>query len=257
MLDLNFGIFFMLNNTTKSSVQSVELDLIAQLCDQLSDVVFFAKNRLGRYLTVNQTLVERSGFGHRNELIGKLPTELFGTDLGTSFERQDIAVLSSSQTISQRLELHVYANKSVGWCLTSKLAVKDENMAVIGLIGISQDIRSPNMSRAEYEEVSKVVEWILNHLDCIHSIKQIVDKTGLSQFRLNQRFRAVFGLNIGQWIIKQRIDRAQALLADSNTPIAEVALIAGYSDQSAFTRQFRLSTGLTPRKFRKVTGSVQ
>ncbi|MEP1420602.1 MAG: AraC family transcriptional regulator [Erythrobacter sp.] len=235
---------------TKVSFRSVDLDVVTDLYDQLSDVVFFAKDRIGRYQTVNQTLVERSGLAGKAALIGQTPSELFGTNLGKSYERQDMSVVSTGRSITQKLEMHVYANKTVGWCLTSKHPVLGKEGTVIGLIGISQDIRSPNMSRSEYDEVASVVEWVFENLESLQSIQQIVNLTGMSQFKLNRRFRAVFDLDLGQWIIKQRIDRAQKLLTETAAPIAEIAFAAGYSDQSALTRQFRLSTGLTPRQFR-------
>ncbi|MEP0393306.1 MAG: AraC family transcriptional regulator [Erythrobacter sp.] len=235
---------------TKVSFRSVDLDVVTDLYDQLSDVVFFAKDRIGRYQTVNQTLVERSGLAGKAALIGQTPSELFGTNLGKSYERQDMSVVSTGRSITQKLEMHVYANRTVGWCLTSKHPVLGKEGTVIGLIGISQDIRSPNMSRSEYDEVASVVEWVFENLESLQSIQQIVNLTGMSQFKLNRRFRAVFDLDLGQWIIKQRIDRAQKLLTETAAPIAEIAFAAGYSDQSALTRQFRLSTGLTPRQFR-------
>ena len=41
------------------------------LFDHIPDVVFFIKDREGRYLVVNQTLVTRCGRQHKSELIGK------------------------------------------------------------------------------------------------------------------------------------------------------------------------------------------
>ncbi|MEP3420912.1 MAG: AraC family transcriptional regulator [Erythrobacter sp.] len=235
---------------TKASFRSVDLNIITDLYDQLSDVVFFAKDQMGRYQTVNQTLVDRSGLAGKAALIGQTPSELFGANLGRSYERQDMSVVSTGRSITQKLEMHVYANRTVGWCLTSKHPIVTKDGSVSGLIGISQDIRSPNMSRSEYDEVASVVEWVFENLESLQSIQQIVNLTGMSQFKLNRRFRAVFDLDLGQWIIKQRIDRAQKLLTETVAPIAEIAVAAGYSDQSALTRQFRLSTGLTPRQFR-------
>lgn len=234
---------------------SVDLRVVTELYDQLSDVVFFAKDRLGRYQAVNQTLVERSGLSSKDALIGQSPSELFGKGLGKSYERQDASVVSTGRSITQRLEMHVYANNTVGWCHTTKHPVLGDKGELVGVIGISQDIRSPNMSRSEYDEVASAAGWTLDNLEDLQSIQQIVKLTGMSQFKLNQCFRAVFGLNLGQWIIKQRIDRAQKLLSETSTSIAEIAVAAGYSDQSALTRQFRLSTGLTPRQFRLIAKS--
>jgi AraC-like DNA-binding protein len=74
----------------------------------------------------------------------------------------------------------------------------------------------------------------------------------MSLYQFDRRMKRVFGLTTGQWLLKSRISRAGALLADSSLSIADVALEAGYADQSAFTRQFRRSTGLSPSEYRKL-----
>jgi AraC-like DNA-binding protein len=62
--------------------------------------------------------------------------------------------------------------------------------------------------------------------------------------------KSVFGLNSKQWLMQRKIDRAQRLLSSAEIPIADIALETGYADQSAFSRQFRKATGLTPGQYR-------
>ena len=50
-----------------------------------------------------------------------------------------------------------------------------------------------------------------------------------------------------------RIDAARRMLRESEAPIARIALACGYCDQSAFTRQFKAVTGLTPAQYRVVS----
>lgn len=75
----------------------------------------------------------------------------------------------------------------------------------------------------------------------------------MSRFQLDSRMRRVFGLTTGQWLIKLRIDAARRQLEATDQPIAAIALNVGYADQSAFTRQFRRATGLTPRDYRSAS----
>jgi transcriptional regulator GlxA family with amidase domain len=53
-------------------------------------------------------------------------------------------------------------------------------------------------------------------------------------------------------MLKIRISHASNVLVETDKPISEVALDAGYADQSSFTRQFRRSTGLAPSEYRKL-----
>ncbi|MNR40249.1 HTH-type transcriptional regulator ChbR [compost metagenome] len=54
-------------------------------------------------------------------------------------------------------------------------------------------------------------------------------------------------------IQKVRLEHAHRLL-HSDMPITDVALLCGYTDHSAFTRQFKALTGFTPRQYRQATG---
>ena len=63
----------------------------------------------------------------------------------------------------------------------------------------------------------------------------------------------MFGITAAQLVIKTRIDAARRMLRESAAPIARIALACGYCDQSAFTRQFKAVTGLTPAQYRETS----
>ena len=219
--------------------------------DCLSDIVFFIKDSCGRYLAVNQTLVLRCGLLDKSELLGKTPTEILGQQLATGYESQDKAVIATGQAITKKLELHHYPNQKVGWCMTNKFPFLDNNGVVIGLVGVSQDLRLPNLSSIDYEHVAAAVSYAEEHIADAPTIDDLSAVAAMSAYRLNKRLQRVFGLTAGQWMLKQRIDFARQQLSSSNLSIAAVALNSGYADQSAFTRQFRLTTGISPSAFRR------
>ena len=65
------------------------------LFDIVPDVVFFAKDREGRYTSVNETLVSRCGRQHKWQLLGRTPPDLFPRPLGDSYAAQDRQVIVS------------------------------------------------------------------------------------------------------------------------------------------------------------------
>ena len=69
--------------------------------------------------------------------------------------------------------------------------------------------------------------------------------------------RSNFGLTTGQWLVKLQLDHAQRMLSDSRDSIARIAMSSGDSNQSAFTRQLRRATGLSPREYRKARRGEQ
>ena len=220
------------------------------LFDCLPDVVFFIKDTDGQYVAVNYTLVERCGLREKRQLIGHTPSEHQGSLLGRGYEAQDRQVLTTGQTITKQLELHMYPNRNVGWCLTTKLPLFDANKRVVGLVGVSQDLRLPDLTTADYEQVAAAVRYAENNIAAAPTVRMLANVASMSTYRLDRRMQRVFGLTTGQWMLKLRLDIARQQLIESDLAIATVALNVGYSDQSAFTRQFRRATGLSPSRFR-------
>ena len=220
------------------------------LFDQLPDIVFFIKNAAGRYVAANRTLVERCGLANKRDILGKRPSDVLGDTLGRSYETQDASVISSGQPIVDQLELHIVRSRDIGWCLTSKLPLAGKGGDTIGLVGVSRDLGLPDVSSNEFEHIADAIEYAERNVSSRPTIRELARIANMSVYQLDRRMQRVFGLTTGQWFLKTRISFASRLLVESDTPIAEVALAAGYADQSAFTRQFRRSTGLSPSQYR-------
>lgn len=235
------------NNSANILRQAVPLE---RLFDRLDDTVFFIKDASGRYDTVNDTLVKRAGRLNKKELIGKTPAQILGPALGEGYEAQDRKVLEVGSVITDQLELHVYPNRSIGWCVTNKNPLRNTTGDIIGIAGISKDLRTPDVSQREYQRLSDVIAYIAENLSDPPSIEDISAHSGMTPYQLDRRIVRIFGLTTGRWVLKQRVDYARRRLHESDDPIADIALNAGYKDQSAFTRQFRKITGLTPSQFR-------
>lgn len=221
-----------------------------RLFDLLPDTVFFVKDRLGCYQVVNQTLVQRCGFRHKSELLGRTAMQVFPEPLGSAFAAQDQWVLEGRSLVG-RLELHLYPNHVQGWCLTHKFPLYDMAGQVVALTGISRDLHHPNRDHRDYAGLAGVVEAIEKHYAQPLRISRLAQQTGWSQDTLQRRFERVWGLTPQQFLLKTRLQAAMQLLQHSSSTVAEVALVCGYTDQSAFTRQFKAVTGLTPKAYRQ------
>jgi AraC-like DNA-binding protein len=79
---------------------------------------------------------------------------------------------------------------------------------------------------------------------------------GLSPSRLHALFREERDTTPREWLLQLRLARACDALAGGSLPIAELALRAGFSDQSALTRAMRRSLGTTPAAFRRRHRSI-
>ena len=67
---------------------------IEALFDAIPDVLFFMKDRQGRYTHVNQTMLRRLGLRARKDVIGRTAAEIYPTGLSADYVDQDARVLS-------------------------------------------------------------------------------------------------------------------------------------------------------------------
>lgn len=82
------------------------------------------------------------------------------------------------------------------------------------------------------------------------SLSGIASEVGVHPVHLARQFRASQGCTVGEYIRRVRVNFARRELVMTNKPIAEIALAAGFFDQSQMTRTFKRVTGRTPAAYR-------
>jgi len=224
------------------------------LFDCLPDLVFFIKNSRCEYVVVNQTLVDRCGRREKRELVGRRADEVFPSPLGRSYRAQDEQVLRSGKPIRDQLELHLYPTGGWGWCVTNKLPLRGRDGRMIGLFGVSKDLQAANERSEDFSQVAEAVRRIHTQYDQPLKVRDLARRAGLSVYQFEQRMRRIFQITAGQLIQKVRMEAAVQRLRESDESIAAISLGCGYSDQSAFTRQFRQTVGMSPSEYRGTIG---
>ena len=87
------------------------------------------------------------------------------------------------------------------------------------------------------------------------SLAEIAGEAGVHRVHLSREFRRYFATTVGEYLRQKRIEHACQLVSMSNTPLAEVAMTCGFSDQSHFSATFRRQIGLTPARYRQMAQS--
>ncbi len=86
------------------------------------------------------------------------------------------------------------------------------------------------------------------------SLAEIASQVGVHYVHLSRQFHKYNRCTIGEMIRRRRVQYASHLLAHSRTPLAEIALTCGFSDQSHLSFLFKRYMGLSPSKFRRLAG---
>lgn len=230
---------------------TTSIQAIIPLLDLLSSTVFFVKNTQAQYMAVNQTLKTRLDVSDDEQIIGKTPAQMFGDKQGGEYMVQDLKVLEGSPIVD-RLELHTYPSGKLGWCITHKIPIYNKANEVIAMVGVSIDIDKDNSYQLKkHEKLAVVIRYMQDNAEHKIAISELADMAGLSISRLERLFRSVLNLSPQQMLQKIRLEKAIKLLQTPNESVIEIAIQCGYADHSAFSRQFKQLTGLSPSDFRK------
>ena len=131
---------------------------IAELFNDLHDVVFFAKDAAGCFVLCNGAFAEMAGVGATDDLYGKSDYDFFPKALAESYIEDDRRVLAGER-ISTRIELVLHGDRTIGWNLTSKLPLRDCDDVIIGTAGISRDFEKLHWENPTFQALAQVVDW--------------------------------------------------------------------------------------------------
>ena len=99
--------------------------------------------------------------------------------------------------------------------------------------------------------VAAIIDYIMANLDHRPTLERMAELVHLSPDHFARQFKAATGLAPSQFVIARRVERAQELLGGrQELSLAEVAIAAGFSDQSQLCFHFKRIAGVTPGHFR-------
>src|SRR6266567_3518429 len=111
-------------------------------------------------------------------------------------------------------------------------------------------VKEPNV-RLTDKQMRRVVDFVQAHLDQNLSLEALAEQTGFSPYHFARLFRQTTGTSPHQFVLRQRVERAQLLLKERDVPLAQIAAACGFTDQSHLTQVFKRHVGLTPRAYRR------
>jgi AraC family transcriptional regulator len=82
-------------------------------------------------------------------------------------------------------------------------------------------------------------------------LSDVAKTVGVHPVHLAQTFHKAYNCTMGDYVRQRRIEYACHELAASEMPIVDIALTAGFCDQSHFTRTFKRCTGVPPSQYRE------
>jgi AraC family transcriptional regulator len=127
-------------------------------------------------------------------------------------------------------------------------------LAVVEYLLRRHDLAPPE-PRGQYRLTAWQLRQTMERIDSLLAgrirIEDLSRPLNLSEGHFYRAFRGSAGRSPVQMITQRRIERAAALLIQSDLPVNVVALEVGYGDPSRLARAFRDVQGLTPSQYRQ------
>jgi AraC family transcriptional regulator len=97
----------------------------------------------------------------------------------------------------------------------------------------------------------RIVDYIESHLGEDLSLLALAAQAGVSAGHFARAFKSVMGKSVHCYVLGRRVQWATALLAATESSIAEIALATGFSSQAHLTTAFGRLNGTTPAAYRR------
>jgi AraC-like DNA-binding protein len=171
-------------------------------------------------------------------------------------EQAEVLTLEQSESISQAASRIMFRNERVQSCLELLCGCDDEGDSYSSsisraLLASLLDVVTANPLTAKRQltgtRLRRVVTYIGDHLDKILTNEDLAHIAGIPPGQFGKKFREATGISPQRWQMDARVRKAQRLMVgDPRESLADIATIAGFSDQSHFTRAFLDVMGVTP-----------
>jgi AraC family transcriptional regulator len=146
----------------------------------------------------------------------------------------------------------------LGWRLGAELRASDA-AAPLAAEGFALEILAATAREAAIDRrTGQAPSWLASAEECLRArigdpvgLSEVATAVGVNAAHLARVFRARYGVSVGEYSRRLRLDWAVAQIARHDRPLAEIATEAGFADQSHFTRHFRRHVGTTPARFRE------
>lgn len=107
--------------------------------------------------------------------------------------------------------------------------------------------RAGGLSRRALKDA---VDYIGDNLEKDLKLADIARAAHMSPYHFSRLFKQSTGLTPHRYVIERRVQRAKELLCSSTLPIAEIALLCGFANQSHLNRHFKRMLGVSPKALR-------
>lgn len=122
--------------------------------------------------------------------------------------------------------------------------------------GQAQFVTAPVPEQDDHP-LAELFPWVLERLDHPLTVEDLARQAHMSSRHLGRHFRSVTGTTPLQWLLTQRIRRAQELLEVSGDSVDAIAAATGMGTATTLRRHFNRTVGVPPDAYRRAFRSTR
>jgi len=130
------------------------------------------------------------------------------------------------------------------------LAVLGHDHSIIGLAGITRDLKQMSATSERFLGMAPVIEMMWTQYSRNLTMTELAGILTMSVSQFERQFKRRYSITPLKYLINIRVAAAADLLARTTIPIAQIANDTGFYDQSHFTHCFVRNKSLTPTDYR-------
>ncbi|HZX06160.1 helix-turn-helix domain-containing protein, partial [Kribbella sp.] len=116
--------------------------------------------------------------------------------------------------------------------------------------GQAQFVSTPVQASGDHS-LAQLLAWAQSRLDQPLTVTDLARQASTSPRHLGRQFRSVTGQTPLQWLLTQRVRRAQQLLESTDDPVEKVAAATGLGTATTLRRHFQRVVGVPPNTYRQ------
>lgn len=136
---------------------SAEQEMLRTLIDSVPDLMY-VKDSNSRFVVANAAVARKMGAATPQELLGKSDFDFYSQEIAAPFYKDEQSLIQTGQALLARDETCMGHDGSLTHLLTTKVALRNCDGRIVGIVGIGRDITERKRAEAEMEKARGAAE---------------------------------------------------------------------------------------------------
>lgn len=222
---------------------------VAALFDHLPMLVFYMKDKDGRFIQCNRRFEEFHGLPPGGA-IGRSDHDLHDRGIAEQYRAEDLEVMKTGEPTPNRTWMVPGAKGVLRWWVSRKTPLRSVDGTVCGVAGVMYEISGAAGVTEPFARIEPALKLIHAEDSPGVTTADLAAACHYSESQFNRVFRSIMGSSPRRYVLRHRLKAAKDLLVRTDLTLSDIADRAGFYDASDFGKRFREQEGMTPRKYR-------